>query len=262
MINPRPYVRIVFLWMLTGLLVAAPGTLAPVRAASGLMPPVAGESALAEPPGSETVVIDEVVYSVPAPWAGGKVHLPADTVSNLQKLPLDLTFNQTEIYLRREVVEPLKAMAMAAKEANIILLVDSGYRSARYQREIYRQFLEKGRSFRVIARYIAPPGYSEHMLGTVIDFVPSSHGFAKTGTYRWLKQHAAAFGFYEAFPRHGREKKPWEPWHWKYRLTIPSPQPAPPPPATPPPAERYAAPAAGQQVSTPPSPENTADPAK
>ena len=261
MIYPRLQLRFVFLWILLCWLLVAPGMPVPLQAASGPQPPVAEEDALAGPPSGETVVIDEVIYPIPAPWAGKKIKIPEDTVSNLQKLPLELTLNQTEIYLRREVVEPLKAMATAAKEENIILLVDSGYRSARYQRVIYRQFLEKGQNFRAIARYIAPPGYSEHMLGTVIDFVPSSHGFAKTETYRWLKQHAAAFGFYEAFPRHGREKKPWEPWHWKYRLEIP---PAQPPSILPPttPGDDREGPVVIQQPSPQSSSENMANPAQ
>lgn len=188
--------------------------------------PITEEIPPSDPSGDETVVIDLVIYPVPSPWKGKKIIIPPDTVANLQKIPLELTLNQTEIYLRREMIEPLKAMAAAAKEEGVSLLVDSGYRSVRYQRTIYRQFLEKRRNFKDIARYIAPPGYSEHVLGTVVDFVPSSHGFAKTATYHWLKQHAAGFGFYEALPRHSREKKPWEPWHWKYRLESSSLQPA------------------------------------
>ena len=172
----------------------------------------------AHPSDAEVVVIDNVQYPVPQPWAGHKLVIPPDTHPNLQMIPLDLTLNRTEIYLRSEAIEPLKAMAAAAQKDGITLLVDSGYRSARYQRTIFRQFLHKGQSFRNIARFIAPPGYSEHALGTVIDLNPSSHGFSRSPAYQWLQNHAGVYGFYEALPRHSRDKTPWEPWHWKFRL--------------------------------------------
>ena len=223
----RHRIRIVLPLIVLFLLLTSLEVSASTEPATGATLPIQEEPIPAEPSADETVVIDAVIYLVPLPWKGKKVVPPADTVPNLQKIPLDLTLNQTEIHLRREMIEPLKAMAAAAKEDGVSLLVDSGYRSVRYQRTIYRQFLEKGRSFQSIARYIAPPGYSEHVLGTVVDFVPSSHGFAKTATYSWLKQHAAKFGFYEALPRHSRAKKPWEPWHWKYRLESTPPLSAP-----------------------------------
>ncbi len=166
----------------------------------------------------EVVFIDSIEYSVPKPWTGKRVAVPPDTTARLQLIPQDLTFNRTEIYLRNEAIEPLKAMAEAARNDNVILQVDSGYRSVRYQRVIFRQFLEKGQNFKNISRYVAPPGYSEHSLGTVVDFFPSSHSFSKSKAYPWLRKHAGSFGFHEALPRHSKDKKPWEPWHWKYTV--------------------------------------------
>ncbi len=171
---------------------------------------------LAETNDREIVVIDTVEYPVPPPWAGNKLTVPADTVPHLQQIPKELTFNQTKIYLRNEAIEPLKALAAAAREDNIELLIDSAYRSARYQRTIFRKFLAKGGSFQNIARYVAPPGYSEHMLGTVVDFYPSTWSFAGSAAYRWLRQHAAEYGFSETYYRNNHKNQPWEPWHWKF----------------------------------------------
>jgi D-alanyl-D-alanine carboxypeptidase len=166
----------------------------------------------------EMVVIDTVKYPVPAPWAGNKLTPPADTIAHLQQIPKELTLNQTEIYLRNEAIEPLKALAALARKDNVALLVDSAYRSARYQRTIFRQFLERGLSFDNIARKVAPPGYSEHMLGTVVDFHPSNGAFAQSAAYRWLRRHAAEYGFSETYSRHNHKNQPWEPWHWKFAL--------------------------------------------
>ena len=179
--------------------------------------PAATETLVAE---REMVHIDGQDFIVPKPWAGNRVAVPADTVANLQLIPPDLTYNQTIIHLRNEAIEPLKAMAAAARKDDIVLLVDSGYRSIRYQRQIVRQFLEKGRTFKQISRYIAPPGYSEHALGTVVDFAPSNQEFARSKAYAWLKRHAETFGFHETMPRTRRGGVPWEPWHWKYRPPV------------------------------------------
>lgn len=165
----------------------------------------------------EVVRIDETDYPVPPPWAGNMVSVPENTTANLQMIPQELTLNRTEIYLHNEAVEPLRAMAAAAAEEGVLLLVDSGYRSARYQRIIFSQFLEKGNHFKTIARSVAPPGYSEHALGTVVDFHPSGRGFGQSDTYRWLRKHANDYGFHETLPRHSRQQFPWEPWHWKFQ---------------------------------------------
>ena len=216
---PRPYRPLV-----ASLLALLPGLIFLPAPSSSLEtetpPPAVVRTRLAVAPlpyTGEVVRIDEVDYPVPRPWTGNMVRVPEDTVPSLQMIPQELTLNRTEIYLRNEAIEPLRAMSAAAAEAGVQLLVDSGYRSARYQRVIFRQFLEKGQRFENIARYVAPPGYSEHALGTVVDFHPSGRGFAASDAYRWLKQHAGAYGFHETLPRHNRHHFPWEPWHWKFQ---------------------------------------------
>ena len=239
---PRPSLITILLVLAGAMLLSArtlqasPLAVAPLRTEGAASKAATGGSLA----GREVVMIDAQEYAIPKPWAGNKVAVPADTVTSLQLIPPELTLNQSEIHLRNEVIEPLKAMAEAARKDKVTLVVDSGYRSARYQRQLFRQFLEKGQKFQHISRYIAPPGYSEHSLGTVIDFAPSSHGFAKSRAYTWLKRHAATFGFYEAMPRDRRSGMPWEPWHWKFRLPPTQPKPAPTPvplPEAEPPAE-------------------------
>jgi hypothetical protein len=164
----------------------------------------------------ETVTIDGVDYPVPAPWIGNKINPPAETLARLRQIPRDLTYNHTEIYLHEKALPPLKAMATAAETEGIALVVHSGYRSAGYQRTIIERLMTRGRTFDDIVRYVAPPGYSEHMLGTVVDFYPSNWTFIEAEAYQWLRRHAAEYGFIETYHQNNLTGHPWEPWHWKY----------------------------------------------
>ncbi|HEX2897887.1 MAG TPA: D-alanyl-D-alanine carboxypeptidase family protein, partial [candidate division Zixibacteria bacterium] len=64
--------------------------------------------------------------------------------------------------------------------------------------------------------FVAPPGYSEHHTGRAVDFVPSEARFAYSKIYKWLKNNAAEFGFFETFPEDTTGLVPWESWHWVY----------------------------------------------
>ena len=105
-------------------------------------------------------------------------------------------------------------MAKAAKKDSIYLTVDSGFRSIRYQKKIIAKYLGKGISFGSIMNSVAPPGYSEHMLGTALDFVPSDRSFDKTDSYKWLNENAWLFGFKQTYTNSINSLN--EPWHWNY----------------------------------------------
>jgi len=167
--------------------------------------------------GEETVRINGTAYPVPPPWAGHKFDAPSWlAVPPLVMVPRELVENKGEIYLLPEARDALVAMAAQAKQDGIELRIDSGYRSASYQRKVYQRMMAKGKTFLEAARYVAPPGYSEHMLGLAVDFVPSDWRFAKTPAYHWLHQHAADFGFRETYPESRPDHQPWEPSHWRY----------------------------------------------
>jgi D-alanyl-D-alanine carboxypeptidase len=184
------------------------------------LPFVAGAAwaGAAAPGGDETVRINGIEYPVPPPWAGHRFDAPSWLpVPPLVMVPRDLVVNRGEIYLLPEARDALTAMAAQAARDGIELRIDSGYRSAAYQRKVYIRLMEeKNKSFAEAARYVAPPGYSEHMLGLAVDFAPSDWRFVKTPAYGWLKQHAAAFGFRETYPESRPNHQPWEPSHWRY----------------------------------------------
>jgi D-alanyl-D-alanine carboxypeptidase len=164
----------------------------------------------------ETVVIDGFYYIVPAPWAGNKIEAPALSSASFHQIPAEHTYNRTNIYVHSTALPPLLAMLDRAREDSVELLVESGYRSERYQRTIFKRMMAKGRIFTDIIRYVAPPGYSQHVLGTAVDFHPSNWRFADTRAYAWLQENATDFSFKETYSQSNKYNMPWEAWHWNY----------------------------------------------
>ena len=68
--------------------------------------------------------------------------------------------------------------------------------------------------------FSADQGYSEHQLGTAIDFTTVAtkgalSGFEKTPEYKWLQDNAYKFGFVISYPANNSYYK-FEPWHWRF----------------------------------------------
>lgn len=68
--------------------------------------------------------------------------------------------------------------------------------------------------------FSADQGYSEHQLGTTVDFgtpaVPGATGaFANTSAYTWLLANAHKHGFILSYPK-SNSYYIYEPWHWRF----------------------------------------------
>lgn len=105
----------------------------------------------------------------------------------------------------RPIVEPLRALLAAAREAGHALRIESAYRSYSEQERLFASIKEIGRAAR--------PGHSEHQLGTTVDLrIPTGAGIT------WLAAHAADHGFALSYPA-GKQRitgyRP-EPWHIRY----------------------------------------------
>lgn len=112
-----------------------------------------------------------------------------------------------------------KRMRAAAAADGVSLLPLSGYRSVPRQTRIIRRKLRAGQTITDILRLVAAPGCSEHHTGRAIDIgSPDNQNldedFAKTAEFRWLKGHAARYGFRLSYPRNNRHGIGYEPWHW------------------------------------------------
>jgi hypothetical protein len=136
--------------------------------------------------------------------------------------------------LRALAVSAFRAMFGAAEKQQIYIDVVSGYRSAEYQAEVFENAvrtqlarnpgIERDEAERRASRAIAPPGHSQHQLGTTADLSTWEIGygirpaFAETAAGRWLLAHAWEFGF--VFPyttaAEGRTGYIAEPWHVRW----------------------------------------------
>ncbi|MBU1233638.1 MAG: M15 family metallopeptidase [Proteobacteria bacterium] len=164
----------------------------------------------------EVVTINGNTYIIPPPWSGNKFVAPKLDYSDFRRIPTEYTHNSSKLYILAAAYQPVVVLLKAAEQDGIFLKVESVYRSAGYQKRIFKRMLAEGRTFGDIVRYVAPPGYSQHMLGTAIDFFPSNWRFADTTAYTWLQENGWRFGFEETYFRLNPMKMPWEAWHWNF----------------------------------------------
>ena len=105
-----------------------------------------------------------------------------------------------------------------AAEEGISLQIVSAYRSFAAQTALksgYRVRFGTGAN-----AFSAEQGYSEHQLGTTIDFTTPTIGatfvgFDKTDEYEWLRKNAHKYGFVLSYPK-GNTYYQYEPWHWRF----------------------------------------------
>ena len=125
--------------------------------------------------------------------------------------------NKAGMKLRVPVEAAVRTMADAAKAEGITLLVSSAFRTYEYQAMLYeRNVKQLGQE--AADRESAPPGTSQHHLGTAIDFGSITDDYAETKPGKWLTAHAAEYGFSLSFPE-GYEPVTgyrWECWHYRY----------------------------------------------
>jgi len=168
-------------------------------------------------PALETVVLNGQRYRVPAPWAGNRIHLSRQpNWRQLTPLPTYMTENQSKIFVTEATKSALIQLFAQAKQDQVALQIDSGFRSVQYQTKILERYMDRNMDYLGLLQVVAPPGYSQHMLGTSVDFVPSKEAFAESEAYAWLKTNAGRFGFEETYFEGNETGVQWEPWHWQY----------------------------------------------
>jgi D-alanyl-D-alanine carboxypeptidase len=212
------YIFICCSLMLVSGCIGAQEQVAPEMASLQIVPPDTIEHLAPRKPKRvfEFVQIDGESYAVPYPWRGKKIAQKSPDRSTLQQIPIEFTKDQSTLFVEQEACAAFIAMAQAAREDDVHLLVHSAFRSVWYQRKIFTNLMAEGRTWDDLIRYVAPPGYSEHMLGIAVDLYPSNWRFASTPEYAWLKEHAAEYHFVESYPEFNQDGFPWEAWHWRY----------------------------------------------
>lgn len=141
------------------------------------------------------------------------------TPETFTKINSDYTYNPKQDYLFYSKVWPnLSALMSAAKAGNIDIKIISAYRSFNEQSSLkssYKVVYGTGAN-----KFSADQGYSEHQLGTTVDFTASTVGasyenFDKTPAYQWLLDNAYSYGFILSYP-HNNAYYQYEPWHWRF----------------------------------------------
>jgi D-alanyl-D-alanine carboxypeptidase len=122
-------------------------------------------------------------------------------------------------YFLEDAYDFLEDLMRDARRDDIDIVISSAYRSFDEQREIKGQHLityGEGAN-----QFSADQGFSEHQLGTTIDFSTEAMGgaiderFANTEAYEWLLDNAHEYGFVISYPE-GNQFYNYEPWQWRF----------------------------------------------
>lgn len=112
----------------------------------------------------------------------------------------------------------LEKLLEEAEEDGVTIRIASGYRSFGMQAALKSNYtVQYGTGAN---RFSADQGYSEHQLGTTVDFTSPAIGgalvgFDDTDAYAWLEKRAYRHGFVLSYPA-GNAYYQYEPWHWRY----------------------------------------------
>ncbi len=155
-------------------------------------------------PASPWVVINKLRPVTPQDWAPPTLQ----TVNGAELVP--------------EAAVALGEMANAAKAADALLKMGTGYRTFGYQQLLYEAYVDDWGAERA-DRFSARPGYSEHQTGWVVDVYASEECrlkecFADEPAGQWLADYAHEYGFIVRYPA-GAEAVTgytYEPWHLRY----------------------------------------------
>ncbi len=137
---------------------------------------------------------------------------------SLTKIDSKYVDNAKDQYILTNVWPFLSALLSQAQKDGVDLKIRWAYRSFLEQ---YQLKTADVMTFGTGAnKFTADQGYSEHQLGTTVDFTTSefngnSAKFAQTKAYRWLLENAYKYGFILSYPQNNKYYV-FEPWHWRF----------------------------------------------
>lgn len=139
--------------------------------------------------------------------------------ANLSQINPDNLYDESQDqYIHTQVLPLLENMIRDAAQEDITLYIRSAYRSFGTQTALksnYKVTYGEGAN-----TFSADQGFSEHQLGTAVDFTTTGingalDGFDKTKAYDWLLDNAHKYGFTLSYPE-GNAYYVFEPWHWRF----------------------------------------------
>lgn len=175
------------------------------------------------------------VFGIPAHEAR-MLLLPVDRYRALPDgyQPSDLTWVGGRT-VRAVAKADLLAMVDAADSEGIEIVPISAYRAPDEQELAFESAVwsavarssdavERAEAESRMARFVAPPGHSQHQLGTAVDFSTWEVNYAlqpkfeETEAGRWLAMNAWQYGFVLPYTRQGEDRSgyAYEPWHYRW----------------------------------------------
>jgi len=152
-----------------------------------------------------------------------KVYFLSDNYSPKKLVKIDSIYSYNpnkEMFFLEGVFSHLKQMMDDAYADGIDIKIISAYRSFGEQASLkYSYTVTYGTGAN---KFSADQGYSEHQIGTAIDFSTeelngslTASSFEKSETHKWLNENAHKYGFILSYPR-GNDYYQFEPWHWRF----------------------------------------------
>lgn len=125
----------------------------------------------------------------------------------------------------------LQRMMDDAQQQGLSPLICSSYRTEEKQKQLFQDKVSRCRkegysadeAEREAARWVAPPGTSEHQTGLAVDIVSQNHQLLdssqeETPEQKWLMENCTKYGFILRYPTEKSEITGigYEPWHYRY----------------------------------------------
>jgi D-alanyl-D-alanine carboxypeptidase len=171
---------------------------------------------------------DDLLTLVTRDYGLSRDFVPYDLVDISDYLPQTVTLGYPT-RARRITMEPLQKLIDDMIADGLYPQIISGYRGYSAQAIAWSKWQNEVPETAAIIS--APPGHSEHQLGTTFDFgspeLPEIVGvediqfhthFYKTSEGQWLLENAHEYGFTLSYPRETFEMTGffYEPWHYRY----------------------------------------------
>ena len=135
------------------------------------------------------------------------------------------------IFLRMETIQAMNSMmdAFYAETENRNVMVNSGFRNAKQQQQVYDSKAElNGADY--AEQYVQKPGYSEHHTGYAMDLAVYDEGdlevegdeamwtFNGKDEYFWIDQNCSQYGFILRYSASKEDvtRISYESWHYRY----------------------------------------------
>ncbi|MEN9921308.1 MAG: hypothetical protein RLZZ517_286 [Candidatus Parcubacteria bacterium] len=137
----------------------------------------------------------------------------------LEEIPTEFRIeSDKDLKILKEVEPYLTNLLEKANKDGVNLRVISAYRSFEEQKTLKSNYTVTYGSG--ANKFSADQGYSEHQLGTTVDFgtteVTGAYmSFENTSAFAWLKENAHTYGFILSYPK-GNSYYQYEPWHWRF----------------------------------------------